>query len=333
MDIIFYLYLVCSCIFGALGAWFIYRWGNFFGLIDRSNKRSSHEGVVPKGGGIGILAAFIFASLFLEQPLAFWLPATVLAIFSFLGDRIEISPKIRLPIQFIAAFVFLFFSYPSPITHNLLPIIIFFTVFIVSTANWYNFMDGINGIAAITGIVGFGLLAAFNILSGGDSRFSILSICIALACFGFLPFNMPKAKVFMGDVGSILLGFVFAAIAVILSKSFLDFVCLASFLFPFYADEFVTMAVRIKDGENLLKAHRRHFYQLLANELAIDHWKVSLGYGILQLVVGVDVLLMRSFGIIPIFAVLFVFFIGFIYANYIVRMEIQKRENRRENIG
>jgi Fuc2NAc and GlcNAc transferase len=325
--------LICSCIFGALGAWFIYRWGNFFGLIDRSNKRSSHEGIVPKGGGIGILAAFIFASLFLKMALAFWLPATVIALFSLLGDRIEISPKIRLPIQFLVAIIFLFFSYPSPITHHPLPIIIFFVVFIVATANWYNFMDGINGIAAITGIVAFSLLAAFNILSGGDSHFSVLSICITLSCLGFLPFNMPKAKVFMGDVGSILLGFVFAAIVVMLSNSFLDFVCLAAFLFPFYADEFVTMAVRIKDGENLLKAHRRHFYQLLANELAIDHWKVSLGYGILQLVVGVDVLLMRSFGIIPIFAVLFVFFIGFIYANYIVRMEIQKRENRRENIG
>jgi len=54
------LYLVCSYIFGALWAWFIYKWGNSFGLLDRSNKRSSHEDIVPKGGGIGILAAFVF---------------------------------------------------------------------------------------------------------------------------------------------------------------------------------------------------------------------------------------------------------------------------------
>jgi len=58
MDIFFYM--ACSCIFGALGAWFIYKWGNSFGLLDRSNKRSSHEGVIPKGGGIGILVAFVF---------------------------------------------------------------------------------------------------------------------------------------------------------------------------------------------------------------------------------------------------------------------------------
>jgi UDP-N-acetylmuramyl pentapeptide phosphotransferase/UDP-N-acetylglucosamine-1-phosphate transferase len=327
MDI--YLYLACSFIFSALGAWLIYRWGNSFGLLDRSNKRSSHEGVIPKGGGIGILTAFIFISLFLEMPLAYWLPTIVLALFSLLGDRIEISPKIRLPIQFIAAIVFLIFSYPSLLTHHPLPIIIFFAIFIVATANWYNFMDGINGIAAITGIVAFCLLAAFNILSGRDSHFSVLSICIALSCLGFLPFNMPKARVFLGDVGSILLGFVFAAIVVMISKSFLDFVCLTGFLFPFYADEFVTMAVRIRDGENLLKAHRRHFYQLLANEMGIDHWKVSIGYGILQFVVGVSVLLIRPFGILPILTLLFVFFSAFIWVNYIVRMEIQKRGNRK----
>jgi UDP-N-acetylmuramyl pentapeptide phosphotransferase/UDP-N-acetylglucosamine-1-phosphate transferase len=133
----------------------------------------------------------------------------------------------------------------------------------------------------------------------------------------------------MGDVGSILLGFVFASIVVMLSKSLLDFVCLSGFLFPFYADEFVTMAVRIRDGENLLKAHRRHFYQLLANEMGIDHWKVSIGYGILQFVVGVSVLLIRPFGILPILTLLFVFFSAFIWVNYIVRMEIQKRGNRK----
>lgn len=92
-----------------------------------------------------------------------------------------------------------------------------------------------------------------------------------------------------------------------------------SSLFPFYADEFVTMAVRLKDRENLLKAHRRHFYQLLANEMDIAHWKVSVGYGIFQIVVGVSILRMRAFGIFPVLTLLFIFFITFILANYIVR--------------
>ena len=165
----------------------------------------------------------------------------------------------------------------------------------MGTANYYNFMDGINGIAGITAVVGFGLLAFYASTSGAEHSFVILSICIALSCLGFLPFNMPKARVFMGDVGSILVGFLFAAMVVMLSKSFLDFVCLAGFLFPFYADELTTLYVRIKDEfpsgrmnscgirdgwmDRLMKPHRRHVYQLLANEMGIEHWKVSVGYG------------------------------------------------------
>ena len=323
----YYLYLVCL-VAGGIGAWVIAGLGSRFLLLDISNHRSSHEGVIPKGGGIGILAAFLFVVMFLKMPLAFWLSATVLALFSLLGDRIEISPKIRLPFQFIAAFSFLVLV--ADLSHLtsvfFFPITLFFTLFIVATANWYNFMDGINGIASITGIVGFGLLAVYNYIFGGESRFTVLSICIALSCLGFLPFNFPNARVFMGDVGSILLGFVFAAIVVMLSKSFLDFVCVAGFLFTFYADEFVTMAVRLKDGENLLKAHRRHFYQLLANEMGIAHWKVSVGYGVLQLISGLAVLLARPFGVLAVIILLCIFFAIFIWANCVVRMKPETRK-------
>jgi Fuc2NAc and GlcNAc transferase len=156
-------------------------------------------------------------------------------------------------------------------------------VFIVGTVNYYNFMDGINGIAGITGVVGFGLLGWFAAVEGADPGIIALCVCLGLACLGFLPFNMPKARVFMGDVGSILLGFVFAGMVVWLSKSVLDFLCLANFLFPFYADELTTLVVRLKDGDKLTKPHRKHLYQLLANERGIAHWKESVGYGVLQL--------------------------------------------------
>ena len=100
----------------------------------------------------------------------------------------------------------------------------------------------------------------------------------------------------MGDVGSILLGFVFAGMVVWLSRSLLDFICLAAFLFPLYADELTTMIARIKNGENLTRPHRRHLYQLLANEGNISHWKVAVGYGLVQLVVGMSVLIVKPFG-------------------------------------
>jgi Fuc2NAc and GlcNAc transferase len=132
----YFLFLVCL-VAGGVGAWAVVRLGSRFSLLDISNHRSSHDGVVPKGGGIGLLAAFVFASLFLEEPLVFWLPVTVLALFSLLGDRIEISPKIRLPVQFIAAFSFLIpisdLWLLTPVSSFLFTV--FFTVFIVATAS------------------------------------------------------------------------------------------------------------------------------------------------------------------------------------------------------
>jgi len=183
-------------------------------------------------------------------------------------------------------------------------------------------MDGIDGIAAITGIVGFGLFTFFLFNTDNNKSFALLSICISFSCLGFLPFNFTKAKVFMGDVGSILLGFVFAGMVTILSKNILDFICLTSFLFPFYADELSTMVVRIKDGENLLRPHRRHFYQILANEYEVAHWKVSIGYGLAQLFVGLSVLWFRHLGDIAVIFGLAAFFCVFVALSYTVRRRL-----------
>ena len=92
----------------------------------------------------------------------------------------------------------------------------------------------------------------------------------------FLPFNFPKAKVFMGDVGSIFLGFVFASFVVKLSITINIFLCMVMFLCTFYADAAITIYYRWKRGENLMQAHRSHLYQYLSNELKLPHWKVTL---------------------------------------------------------
>ena len=114
------LYTVCLG-FGGAGAWMVARWGKRLSLIDKANDRSSHDGVVPKGGGIGILAAFLVSALFLKFPALFWAPATLVALFSLYGDRVELSPKIRPPVQFLAAFVILLVVFPvfSPIVSSL----------------------------------------------------------------------------------------------------------------------------------------------------------------------------------------------------------------------
>ncbi|MCL0061600.1 glycosyltransferase family 4 protein [Thermodesulfovibrionales bacterium] len=322
-------------ILGGAGAWIVSKFAPKLGLVDLPNERSSHVIPTPKGGGIGILTAFVLAALFLEIPLAFWLSATFLALFSFLGDKFKISPKFRLLVQFIGAIGLISsvpFSNFFPDLHPLLFVLCLLplSVFIVGTANFYNFMDGINGIAGITGVIGFGLLAFYAHLLEPGSSFIVLAICMSLSCLGFLPFNIPKAKVFMGDVGSILLGFVFAGMVIWFSRSLLDFICLAAFLLPFYADELTTMVVRLKDRENLVRPHRRHLYQLLANERGVLQWKISAGYGLFQLIVGMSILILKPFGDITVLSLIAVYFGGFIVVSVSVRRKVKYLTQRRK---
>lgn len=317
--------VIISLLLGSLGAWTIKNYGDKIGIIDVPNERSSHSKIVPKGGGIGILASFVLCSYVLGLSWSFWLPALVLSMVSFCGDKIELSAKLRLIIQFVCSFIFLsnlFYSAHMYLIGFLL--IIPLSVFIVGSSNFYNFMDGINGIAGITGIVGFLLIAAYGVVVGGDSINIAMSTAVAFSCAGFLPFNIPTAKVFMGDVGSVLLGFVFACFVVIFSKSLLDFMCLTGFLLPFYADELVTMGVRIKNGEALDKPHRKHVYQLLVNECGIDHWKISVGYGVMQLFIGILLIILRNSGYIAVVTLLLSSFILFCIFSIVLRMKFLK---------
>jgi len=313
------LYWISICLGGA-GAWIIVKWGFKLSLFDKPNLRSSHKIVTPKGGGIGILAAFFVCSIAFSIPKSFWIPTVFISLFSFWGDRSEIKPKVRLLFQFGAGTILLIGilmeKQNGVESYALMPLLL---IYIVGTANFYNFMDGINGIAGITGIVGFGLIAFYASNPGYSASLSTLAICMSLSCIGFIPFNVPEAKVFMGDVGSILLGFLFSGMVVYLSKNVLDFICLMSFLFPFYADELLTMVVRLKNKENLTTAHRRHLYQLLANECKISHWKISVGYGLFQLMIGISILLVKDMGLIMVVSALVFFGCFFSICSFIFR--------------
>jgi Fuc2NAc and GlcNAc transferase len=303
---------------GALGAFMVSRFGCRLGLVDQPTTRSSHSRAIAKGGGIGMAAAFLVTAVGLQLPIAFWLPLGIMAGLSLRGDQVEISPKLRLPAQFVLIGI-LVMGTGGGISQSVPRIfmVLFWIIFIVGTANFYNFMDGIDGIAGITGAVGFGLLA-FETYKD-QPEVGLLATCMALACLGFLPFNLPRARVFMGDVGSIVLGGVFAGLVYLASHTLLDFLCMASFLFPFYADELTTMIVRLRAGENLTQPHRRHIYQLLANERQIPHWRVSAGYGFFQLLMGVSVLITRKFGVAVVIAVLTSWFVLFVLGGHYVR--------------
>jgi len=308
----FIILFISSIFLSSAGAWFISKYGYHLDLLDRPKHRSSHRTATPRGGGIGILAGFITVAIALRLPMYFWLPASCLSAISFFSDRFEISPLFRLLFQFAASIIFLSGIWSELAFYSFGYLVMFaLTFFIVGTANYYNFMDGINGIAGITGVIGFGLLSFYSYSFMENPSISILSLCLSLCCLGFLPFNFPRARVFMGDVGSILLGFVFAAIVISLSRSVTDFICLSSFLFPFYADEVTTELRRLKDGEKIWIAHRKHFYQLLANEYAIPHWKISLGYGIGQLFVGISILYFINSGLLAVLSIFFLYFLIF----------------------
>lgn len=280
-------------------AWFMSRYAFKFGLVDNPNVRSSHVKPTPRGGGIGILFGVVMTGLMYGAPVLLWFPAALLSIVSFFDDKLDLTPRLRLSIQFSAAFIALL----SADWENLgwmscVLLFLFFVVFIVGTANFYNFMDGINGIAGITGLVTFSLVSIFAGMTNSLSWEVLLPAGVAAACLGFLPLNVPNAKVFMGDVGSVLLGFIYASLVCLLTHDFASFVCLISFLFMFYADALTTLSIRLRDGERLSEAHRRHFYQVLCNELGIDHWKVSCSYGLIQLIIGGLMLIFYRFGVL-----------------------------------
>lgn len=305
--------VIVALLFGAAGAYAVKHIGDRSGLMDKPGKRSSHHVPTPKGGGIGILVSFIAGCIWSGVNTAFMLIIAAVSILGLISDRMDMSPKKRLMIQFLGAAGIILFTYEN----RFAVFDIFFLVplagcvFIVGTANFYNFMDGIDGIAGITAIVAYGLCWYYFDTAGYNYNFLLLIGFIVGSVMGFLPFNIPKASVFMGDVGSILLGFLYASIIVVATRNALDFICTASFLFLFYADELTTMVIRIRDGDSLLAPHRRHLYQILANELGCRHWIVSAGYGIIQLIIGISVLLLTPYGAKTIMAVLSVYFIGF----------------------
>ena len=324
--------LLLSLFIGLGGAWVIMRYGYYLGLIDKPNHRSSHSIETPKGGGIGILIAFFAAALWGGSSWALWLPALVLSFFSLYGDRLHLSQILRLTVQLFCAGILIWFAARNNCAalsaSTGLPVILVvlaFMLMITGTANYYNFMDGINGIAAITGLVAFGFLAAAT-HKADMADISVICIAVCGACIGFLILNLA-GKVFMGDGGSVLLGFLFAATAIMLSGSVLDIFCYFAFIFPFYADELISVIVRLKNRQSLFKPHRGHLYQLLANELKFQHWKVSIAYGLVQTVIILSVQKIRDYGLIWVLAAEIFFFLIFAAA-YATVVNVVKRKTQ-----
>ena len=262
-------------------------------IIDKPNERSSHSSIVLRGGGIIFLIGVWVWSAFYGFQYPWFLAAVTLAAgISFVDDIRSLPDSIRLVVQFTAMGLML---YQLIVDSGELiidawwmwPLIVLGSLIVcVGASNIINFMDGINGITA-----GYSLAVLIPLLimnhKVGFMEESFLSVVI-LSVLVFSIFNFRergKAKCFAGDVGSVGIAFImlFAIGKLVMATGDVTWLL---FLLVYGVDGCLTICHRILLHENLGEAHRKHAYQLMANELKISHVKVSLIYMALQLVVS-----------------------------------------------
>tara|TARA_B110001469_G_C9612581_1_gene304786 strand:- start:542 stop:1558 length:1017 start_codon:yes stop_codon:yes gene_type:complete len=263
--------------------WYILNSKSLNKFLDIPNQRSLHVKPIPRLGGLAVMNSIIFSTILYCTELLFLLPfLLVLIALSFFDDLIGIKPLIRLAIHFLTALIFLF-TLDLHISYIFFIILLFYLVWVL---NLYNFMDGSDGLAAGMSIIGFSCYAILSIILG-DISFAIFNIIIIASCIGFLFFNFPPAKIFMGDTGSIPLGFLCGALGVIGWYKTLWPLWFPLVIFsPFILDSGVTLVKRVLKKESLLKAHRSHYYQR-AILVGYSHKQVALfSYG-LMICVGI----------------------------------------------
>lgn len=260
-----------------------------YNIVDKPNERSSHTELTIRGGGIIFLASAIF-SLIMNPIL--WVPILgmlIIGVISFIDDRITLSNKIRVFFH-LCAVTLLFLSLNI---FQLFPWYVCVTLYIlvIGIINAYNFMDGINGITGVYSLVVLGGLQYVNYKSHSLIQPDLIWLPI-LACLVFLFFNFRKrAKCFAGDVGSVSIAFwiVFLMLKLIIQAEKYTFIL---FLAVYGVDTILTIIHRLILRENIFKAHRLHFYQILANDQKWDHIWVSLIYGGIQLLIIAVVILL-----------------------------------------
>jgi UDP-N-acetylmuramyl pentapeptide phosphotransferase/UDP-N-acetylglucosamine-1-phosphate transferase len=268
-----------SFLLTGLSTWYARRRG----LWDHPGERQSHTVVTARGGGVGLVAAFLITSLLFAAGNTpdYWatciMPGVVvLAITGWWDDHAPLSARFRFFIQLAVSSYLLWCAANAGWVPGVIPVIISGLLLIWMT-NLYNFMDGSNGMAGLQGVFAATALAVLFHLSG-DDHFSLLSLLLAACCAGFLPWNLGQARVFMGDVGSQALGFVFAAFLLYGTGS-------GAFGFPvalmvmllFLTDATLTLLFRVIRGERWYNAHRQHLYQRLIAD-GWTHGQVAMLY-------------------------------------------------------
>ena len=255
------------------------------GIVDKPNVRSSHSKVVLRGGGIVFLIGlWIWAAFFGCQYPWFLIGMTLVAGVSFIDDIHSLPDSVRLVMQFVAmAMMF----YQLDILHpSLWWAVILALIVCVGAMNIYNVMDGINGITAGYSLAVLVPLLLKNTMGEFVNSDLIIVTILAVLVFSFFNFRQKnKARCFAGDVGAIGIAFILLFLIGRLIVKTEDVTWLV-FLVVYGVDGMLTIFHRIMLREHLGQAHRKHAYQLMANELGISHVTVSLIYFGLQLVIS-----------------------------------------------
>ena len=266
-----------------------FRVADHFNIIDKPNERSSHSTIVLRGGGIiFLLAAWLWSAFFGFQYPWFLAGLTIVGLVSFADDVRSLPDSLRLVAQFTA--MFLLFVDLGIMHWESWWIILLALILCVGIINAYNFMDGTNG---ITGGYSLAVLIPLALLNRSLHFIDMSYLMVtALACIVFSYFNFRpkgKAKCFAGDVGSIGIAFM---IVLPLGKLILQTAdpTYLLLLAAYGVDTILTICHRIMLHENLGQAHRKHAFQIMANELQIPHEIVSLFYMLIQLLISLGLI-------------------------------------------
>lgn len=270
--------------------------------LDKPSDRSLHSIPVPRLGGVGIWAGVVAGAVIswttLEQVLNIYclLAALLLLLVAIVDDRKALPPAVRLLAQLIAACLSVFgaklyVSWDAAIW--IWPWV--GVLALVWGINLYNFMDGMDGFAGLMAVVGFSGLAALGFIQG-NFPFSFLCGLLVAANAGFLCFNFPPARIFMGDSGSTVAGFAMVAVSIMGWKAGLYPFWIPLVIFsPFWVDATATLLKRLFRRERVWLPHRQHFYQkwVLAG---YSHRSVTLSYGLVMLLCSASAIVWQVSG-------------------------------------